>query len=233
MDRQAREFSLPQYDTNMYLIFELWWLDNRLWRKEKMGKLSCNCIRDRQGMRFASKRAPSRRSQSHGSPVCAGREPKSVCVLGPVGRRNAMSVATILKGARTTVKMIRPDVTVLAFAKELEKERIGAMIVSADGNSLDGIISERDLAHGLAIHGERLPRLPVSELMTKAVIVCAPEDSIAEIMNVMTLQRIRHLPVKQGDQLVGIISIGDVLKYRLGEMQLEANVLRDVAIARR
>jgi CBS domain-containing protein len=73
----------------------------------------------------------------------------------------------------------------------------------------------------------------VSELMTKVVIVCTPEDSIAEVMNVMTQRRIRHLPVKDGEQLIGIISIGDVLKNRLGEMQLEANVLRDVAIARR
>jgi len=65
------------------------------------------------------------------------------------------------------------------------------------------------------------------------VVVCKPEDSIAEVMGVMTQKRIRHLPVKDGDRLVGIISIGDVLKHRLGEMQLEANVLRDVAIASR
>jgi CBS domain-containing protein len=69
--------------------------------------------------------------------------------------------------------------------------------------------------------------------MTKVVVVCSPEDSIAEVMSVMTQRRIRHLPVKSGDRLVGIISSGDVLKHRLGEMQLEANVLRDYAIARR
>ena len=96
-----------------------------------------------------------------------------------------------------------------------------------------GIISERDLAYGLATYGDKLLSMCVSELMTKAVIVCTPEDSIAEVMNVMTQQRIRHLPVKDGEQLIGIISIGDVLKNRLGEMQLEANVLRDIAIARR
>ena len=98
---------------------------------------------------------------------------------------------------------------------------------------MDGIISERDLAYGLAAYGEKLPSMSVSELMTTVVIVCTPVDSIVEVMNVMTQRRIRHLPVKDGEQLIGIISIGDVLKNRLGEMQLEANVLRDVAIARR
>ena len=75
--------------------------------------------------------------------------------------------------------------------------------------------------------------MTVERLMTKVVVVCSPEDSIAEVMSVMTQRRIRHLPVKSGDRLVGIISSGDVLKHRLGEMQLEANVLRDYAIARR
>jgi CBS domain-containing protein len=73
----------------------------------------------------------------------------------------------------------------------------------------------------------------VSELMTTDVITCSPRDSVSEIAKVMTQRRIRHLPVKDGDQLVGIITIGDVLKHRLDEMQLEANVLRDYAIARR
>jgi CBS domain-containing protein len=144
-----------------------------------------------------------------------------------------MLVATILKKKRPDVKTITPDATALAFAARLKAERIGAMIVSADGRSIDGIVSERDLAYGLVTHGERLPYVPVSELMTRAVVVCAPEDSIADIMNVMTLRRIRHLPVKQGDRLIGIVSIGDVLKHRLDEMQLETDVLRDVAIARR
>jgi CBS domain-containing protein len=143
------------------------------------------------------------------------------------------TVAAILKNKRPDIKTISPDATALALAARLRAERIGAMIVSADGHSIDGIVSERDLAYALATHSERLPYLPVSELMTRAVVVCAPENSIAEIMNIMTLRCIRHLPVKQGDRLVGIVSIGDVLKHRLGEMQMEADILRDVAIARR
>jgi predicted transcriptional regulator len=69
--------------------------------------------------------------------------------------------------------------------------------------------------------------------MTKVVVVCSPEDSITDVMKLMTQRRIRHLPVKQGDQLVGIISIGDVLKHRLDEVELEANVMRDYAVAAR
>jgi CBS domain-containing protein len=109
----------------------------------------------------------------------------------------------------------------------------GAMIVSDDGRSIDGIISERDLAYALAAHGSELPTIAVSKLMTRVVVVCSPEDSINDVMKLMTQRRIRHLPVKDGDQLVGIISIGDVLKHRLGEVELEANVLRDYAIAAR
>ena len=144
-----------------------------------------------------------------------------------------MKVADILKSKGPIVKTVRPDETALELSEHLRAERIGAMIVSKDGTSIDGIISERDLAYGLAVHGSKLPRIAVERLMTKVVISCKLEDSIAEVMSVMTQRRIRHLPVKDGERLVGIISIGDVLKQRLGEMQLEANVLRDVAIARR
>jgi CBS domain-containing protein len=144
-----------------------------------------------------------------------------------------MKVADILRSKGPAVKTVRADETVLELAEHLRSERIGAMIVSNDGSSIDGIISERDIAYGLAAHGSKLPRIAVEKLMTKVVVVCSPEDSITEVMTVMTQRRIRHLPVKEGDELVGIISIGDVLKHRLGEMQLEANVLRDYAISRR
>jgi CBS domain-containing protein len=144
-----------------------------------------------------------------------------------------MKVADILRSKGPAVQTVRPDETALELSEHLRAEHIGAMIVSTDGATIDGIISERDLAYGLAAHGSNLPRIAVEKLMTKVVIVCSPEDSIAEVMGVMTQKRIRHLPVKDSHQLVGIISIGDVLKHRLGEMQLEANVLRDVAIASR
>ena len=144
-----------------------------------------------------------------------------------------MRVADILKIKGSTVKTVTPDETALELSEKLNAAQIGAMIVSDDGTSIDGIISERDLAYGLAAHGRELPRIAVSKLMTKVVLVCSPEDSITDVMKLMTQRRIRHLPVKDGAQLVGIISIGDVLKHRLGEVQLEANVLRDYAMAAR
>ena len=144
-----------------------------------------------------------------------------------------MRVADILRIKGSTVKTVTPDETALELSEKLNAAQIGAMIVSDDGTSIDGIISERDLAYGLAAHGRELPRIAVSKLMTKVVLVCSPEDSITDVMKLMTQRRIRHLPVKDGAQLVGIISIGDVLKHRLGEVQLEANVLRDYALAAR
>ena len=118
-------------------------------------------------------------------------------------------------------------------SRNLSQTRIFNSGDGIDGNSIDGIVSERDLAYGLATYGGRLPTISVSQLMTKAVIVCSPEDSVTDVMKLMTQRRIRHLPVKDGDQLVGIISIGDVLKHRLGELQVEAKVLRDYAVAAR
>jgi CBS domain-containing protein len=144
-----------------------------------------------------------------------------------------MRVADILRIKGSTVKTVTPDETALELSEKLNAAQIGAMIVSEDGTSIDGIISERDLAYGLAEHGRELPRIAVSKLMTKLVLVCSPEDSITDVMKLMTQRRIRHLPVKDGGQLVGSISIGDVLKHRLGEVQLEANVLRDYAMAAR
>jgi CBS domain-containing protein len=145
----------------------------------------------------------------------------------------AMKVADILRIKGSIVQTVPPHETALLLSGQLRAEQIGALVVSTDGNSIDGIVSERDLAYGLATYGGRLPTIPVSQLMTKAVIVCSPEDSVTNVMKLMTQRRIRHLPVKDGDQLVGIISIGDVLKHRLGELQVEAEVLRDYAVAAR
>ena len=144
-----------------------------------------------------------------------------------------MRVADILRIKGSVVKTVQPHETALLLSGHLRAEQIGALVVSTDGNSIDGIVSERDLAYGLATYGSRLPTIPISELMTKAVVVCSPEDSITDVMKLMTRRRIRHVPVKDGDQLVGIISIGDVLKHRLEELQVEADVLRDYAVAAR
>ena len=144
-----------------------------------------------------------------------------------------MKVSDVLQTKAAGVKTITPDVSARELSVRLHAEQIGAMVVSSDGRSVDGMVSERDLAYGLAAHGSELPMLPVSRLMTKIVLACSPDDSIIHAMKLMTQQRIRHLPVMKGGQLVGIISIGDVLKHRLDELELEANVMRDYAVAAR
>lgn len=144
-----------------------------------------------------------------------------------------MLVSDIMNVKGHEVKTILSGDTALCLAKRLRSERVGALVVSDDGQSLDGIISERDLAYGLAVYGAELHGIAVSELMTKSVITCSAKETIVDVMQVMTQRRVRHLPVMDGKRLIGLISIGDVLKHRLGEMQLEANVLRDYAIANR
>lgn len=142
-----------------------------------------------------------------------------------------MKVSDILQIKGSAVKTIAPDASARELSVRLHAEQIGAMVVSTDGNSIDGLVSERDIAYAVAAHGSELSTLP--RLMTKVVIVCSPEDSIIHVMKLMTQKRIRHLPVKKGDQLVGIVSIGDLLKHRLDELELEANVMRDYAVAAR
>lgn len=144
-----------------------------------------------------------------------------------------MRVADILKIKGSSVKTIEPDATMKAFAHGLNAERVGAMVVRAPDGSLKGIISERDLVRGYAEYGVELGAMKVSDLMTRSVVTCGPDDGVAAVAKVMTQRRIRHLPVVVHGALIGLISIGDVLKHRLDEVQLEANVLRDFAIARK
>jgi CBS domain-containing protein len=88
-------------------------------------------------------------------------------------------------------------------------------------------VSERDIVRGLTEHGPQLLGLPVSRVMTSPVITCGPEDTVTALMARMTRHRVRHLPVLEGGRLCGIVSIGDVVKHRLDELELEANVLRE------
>ncbi len=142
-----------------------------------------------------------------------------------------MKVAEILKIKGHAVMTVRPAETIKLLTHRLRLKNVGAMIVSENGSSIDGIISERDVAHGLAEHGNTMLDMPVAELMTRAVVTCTSDDSIADVAKIMTQRRIRHLPVQDGTKLVGVISVGDVVKHRLDEMELEAHVLRDYVIA--
>ena len=112
-------------------------------------------------------------------------------------------------------------------------ERVGALIVSNDDKTILGMISERDIVQGFAAHGAALPDMRVDELMSRGVPTCARDDTVTKVMAQMTRDRVRYLPVVEGGRMVGIISIGDVVKCRLGEIELETNVLRDVYLASR
>jgi CBS domain-containing protein len=144
-----------------------------------------------------------------------------------------MNIRDILATKGNCVITARPSEKIDTLAHRLRDERIGAVIVSGEGDAIVGIISERDVVHGLAEYGVELLAMSVSELMTRQVKSCRPDDSVKDVMQMMTQFRIRHLPVLDDGRLMGIVSIGDVVKNRLEDMGMEANVLRDIAIARR
>jgi CBS domain-containing protein len=142
-----------------------------------------------------------------------------------------MKVSSILKAKGAHVETTRPDTTVYTVVWELKLKGIGALVLSEDGKAVLGLISERDIVRGLTEHGARLLTLPVSEVMTPPVVTCTPEESITAVMARMTSHRVRHLPVLDGGRLCGIVSIGDIVKYRLDELELEANILRENLMA--
>lgn len=143
-----------------------------------------------------------------------------------------MKVQAMLAQKGDRVITVRSDMTVGEVVKLLHKERIGAVVVSDDAASVQGILSERDVVRGLVTNGTELLGTPVSGLMTKKVSTCTPDDDVQDIMAQMTRSRIRHLPVVVDGKLRGMISIGDVVKNRLEELETEANALRDYVSGR-
>ena len=144
-----------------------------------------------------------------------------------------MKVASILKAKGDSVVTTPPDTTLSAVLWELRSKGIGALVVSQDGSTVLGLVSERDIVHAFAEHGSRLLGMRVSQVMTPPVVTCTREDTITKVMAQMTRYRVRHIPVVEGGTLRGIVSIGDVVKHRLDELELEANVLREAFIALR
>ncbi len=142
-----------------------------------------------------------------------------------------MKVSDLLGSKGNAVATIRPEAKISTVVRRLKLEGIGAMVVSEDSVQVVGIISERDIVRGLVEDGADLLEKRVLDLMTSPVKTCTLDANIKEIMAVMTRSRIRHLPVVEDSRLVGIVSIGDVVKNRLEEVELEADVLRDAYIA--
>jgi len=141
-----------------------------------------------------------------------------------------MHVSAVIKRKGNTIVTITADQTISAAANLLTVNRIGAVLVVDREGGIVGIISERDIIRGVSEHGAKVLDHPVEQLMTREVQTCRPGDTIADIMGVMTRQRIRHLPVMEDGKLQGIISIGDVVKQRLDETELEVETLRGYVV---
>lgn len=137
-----------------------------------------------------------------------------------------MKISHVIKEKGSKVISIAPVATISDAAELLAKHNIGAVLVK-DGNSLAGILSERDLARGLAKQGAAVCNAMVSEYMTSDLVTCGPNDSTESLMELMTQRRIRHLPVIDEGELVGMISIGDVVKSRLEELESHAESLKE------
>jgi len=137
-----------------------------------------------------------------------------------------IKVSSVLKHKGYDVVTVAPHQTIASVVKVLTQNRIGAAPVINEEGQLIGIISERDIIRGMSDHADAVLALPAEHLMTRDVKTCSSEAQLVEIMEVMTLQRIRHLPVIQDGALHGIVSIGDVVKQRLEEVQSEAEELR-------
>jgi CBS domain-containing protein len=138
-----------------------------------------------------------------------------------------MLVKQIFKQKDNRIITVQPGDTVAAAAEVLKRENIGALMVSGPGGQLVGIISERDIVRAMPKHGPNLFAMTVEQLMTREVITCSSEDRVHDLMKKMTSGRFRHLPVVDAGNLTGIISIGDVVKSRLEELEAEASQLRD------
>ncbi len=136
-----------------------------------------------------------------------------------------MLIVTMLRAKGDFVASVPPTATVQELLEALARHRIGAVVVSGDGSSIDGIVSERDVVRHLREAGAALLDRPVSDIMTAEVVTCDLSTSVEQLMRVMTDQRIRHVPVVDNGALVGIVSIGDVVKNRISELESERNDL--------
>ena len=138
-----------------------------------------------------------------------------------------MTVKAILESKGNDVVTIEPTASLAAAVKILADRRIGTLVILGADRRVVGIVSERDVVRALAERGERALDEPVGQVMTRKVVTCARGETIAAIMESMTAGKFRHVPVVEDGQLVGIVSIGDVVKHRLHEIEHESAALRD------
>lgn len=140
------------------------------------------------------------------------------------------SAAAILAEKGQDVFTIAPEATVLEAAGELNRRRVGALVVVAGGGKPEGILSERDIVRHIDTCGVGIFDRPVKEIMTANPVTCTPEDSVEDIMKEMTRSRFRHMPVMQHDRLCGLVSIGDIVNQRLVELEYENLKMKQVMV---
>jgi CBS domain-containing protein len=138
-----------------------------------------------------------------------------------------MTVKAILSAKGGGVATIEPNTNLAAAAKRLAERRIGALVVTGADQRVVGIVSERDIVQELAERGAAALDLPLTDVMTRKVMTCGSADTVSSVMERMTQGKFRHLPVVEQGRLIGIVSIGDVVKHRLEQMEREQSALRD------
>ncbi|GLY04167.1 CBS domain-containing protein [Actinoplanes sp. NBRC 101535] len=136
-----------------------------------------------------------------------------------------MRISDILRVKGDQVVTVTPDATVERLLGVLAEHRIGAVVVSRDGTTVDGIVSERDVVRALAGKGAGILALPVSEIQTTQVRTVSPEAQVEDVERLMTQRRFRHVPVTAGGRLAGVVSIGDVVKHRIEQLETERSTL--------
>lgn len=144
----------------------------------------------------------------------------------------SVTVATVLDSKGHDIVMAAEDDSIIEVARILRKNRIGALLIHDKEGQLVGLASERDIASALADHGPTALDFPISDVMAKELVVCEPHNDLDFVLACMTDQRIRHLPVMQEGELVGIISIGDVVKARIYSLETESETMREYIAGR-
>jgi CBS domain-containing protein len=143
-----------------------------------------------------------------------------------------MQVKAILDAKGHGVTTVGRATPVATAAARMQMEHVGALVVSADGRRLDGIIDERDIVRAYVRFGAELAGKIVGDLMRAEAVSCTPDEPVRQVMAKMTRHRVRHVPVVDDGAIAGIVSIGDVVKWRLEELELEKDVMRDAYMAR-
>ena len=138
-----------------------------------------------------------------------------------------MNVKAILHAKGGEVVCIEPTADLAAATQLLSANRIGAVLIRGAGGHIAGILSERDIVRALSQHGSAALSLPVGQVMTREVMTCTEDETIGDVMERMTAGKFRHLPVVSKGKLVGLISIGDVVKQRVDEIEHESEALKD------